>query len=329
MNGRLWLLGLSFASLGVLTPRWGESQAPAPYPALGEEVHVAYSAPSGCPGEAAFLSEVRKRIGASLETQRGGPTRTIDVTVTKTLGQYRARIEFTDPEGRPIARSIRGERCETVVVGIALVTALAIEARVDELMSGSESMSSTKLPQLPNTPPAPSSSKPGGPNIGFAVRAGVATGVGPEPALGLGGFFDIAIGPTRIALGVDSFHTETLQSGRRATFDLLAARADVCPLVLFDSVRKKPTFAFALRACAVLSAGRLHGAGHVAPPLVETATEGAHLTVDVVFLDLQLVGLIPLNRHRFYFRSPAGDATFHTVPPLSAGASIALGLRFR
>jgi hypothetical protein len=350
--------------MALLVARWAGSQT-VPDASRGEEVRLAYSAPAECPDEAAFLAKVHKRIGAAWQSRRGGPTRVIQVTVTNAERTYRARIDFVDLEGgRPIARAIQGDRCETVVDGIALVTALAIDARIEESLDRSEPAESTLATSLPAAssavqpsaapvasepspvretlaPPA-SSRAPGSPSLTFAARASVATGVGPRPALGYGGFFDLGIGSVGLGIGADFFRTGTIeQGGRSADFDLFAVRADVCPLALLGAESRGGTVAPALRGCAVLSAGRLHGTGHRAPPLVEAASDGAtffvapgaalrpELTLGVVYLELELVALIPLNQHRFFFNSPAGEVPIHTVPPLAAGASFGLGLRFR
>src|SRR5206468_3701736 len=107
------------ALLGALIARSGASQAEAPHAAAAEKVRLEYSSTaSDCPDETAFISEVRKRAGGPWEADAGVSARTIHVRVTSKGGKYRAEIDFTDPDGHPIVRAIRGEHCDTVVEGI-------------------------------------------------------------------------------------------------------------------------------------------------------------------------------------------------------------------
>src|SRR5262249_27848031 len=112
--------------------------AAGPPPPARERITLAYSAPSECPGTDTFHDEVRSRVADGWEAAPGELARRITITVAKRGERYVASIEFRNPQGQNVARSVAGQNCEDVVNGIALVTALAIESRVDEALEESE-----------------------------------------------------------------------------------------------------------------------------------------------------------------------------------------------
>src|SRR5262249_15501112 len=154
----------------------------------------------------------------------------------------------------------------------------AIEARLDESLGQSEpaespsprASASASATASAAPSPAPSAAAPEPPRVAsrtqsssviVAARASTVTGIGPRLALGLGAFVDFGVGPLRLALGVDYLRTGTVEKNdRSADFDLLAARADLCPFPLFAS-QDEAAVGTATYLCGALSAGRLHGAG--------------------------------------------------------------------
>lgn len=113
-----------------------EEQAASP---AGEKVRLVYRGYEGCPDAGAFRAAVAQRVAASdWEASPGELARRIDVVVARAGDAYVATIELLDADGHRLRRAVRGRDCGDVVNGIALVTALAIESRIDEAFEQSE-----------------------------------------------------------------------------------------------------------------------------------------------------------------------------------------------
>ena len=104
----------------------------------GEKVRLAYRGLSECPDAAAFRAAVARRLTGAWEASPGELARQIDIVVSRVDDGYVATIALLDAEGQRLRRAVRGRDCGDVVNGIALVTALAIESRIDEAVESSE-----------------------------------------------------------------------------------------------------------------------------------------------------------------------------------------------
>jgi hypothetical protein len=362
--------GLLWGAVAFLTAHnipWAHSQtggAPSSptAPAAGEKVRIHYDAPPECPNLEAFLTEVRSRLGAEWEAAPNELARTIYVIVSRQGPKYLGRIEFVDAREQRITRAIFGEKCETVVEGVALVTVLAIQARVEEALSHSKPVASAaEGPEKPESPggtkpaaatgtqrretpsksprtsrsPVPTSRKAAAISLHSGARGSVATGIGPSAALGAGLFFGAEIGKVTVRAGFDwrqtGIHTA---DGLKSRFRLLSGRGDVCPF----RVEWAPKLTFF--PCASLEVGSLQGEGFNDPPRVVNSKRGSTLwltpgaelgialSLSPVFFELQAQGGVPLNQHRFFYATGSGTATAHRVPFYTLGGNIGIGVRF-
>ncbi len=338
------------AALVLLARHASAEDVPAPGQSP-EKVRLLYQAPQECPAAADFVGEVRSRLGSAWEAGEGELARIITVKVEKRAERYVAELEFTDSAGQKITRAVSGMDCAVVADGMALVTSLAIQARVDEALSQSEAVESSAPERKPEAaltpakeaPPAPAPEQgrkePAPTTTTLAVQAGamagVRTGIGPALAFGAGGFFGVVWNRVTLELGFDWFAADTQESSSYpAEFQLLAAELDVCPLS-HDLVRN-----LELTACALGEVGALSGEGVVGGAIVEgeEATKlwlapGAlarlQLLLDPLLVRLEGSGRFPLLLHKFHVESASGPQKIHEVPPFSLGAAIGLGVRFQ
>ena len=321
-----------------------------------ERVHVTYRAPPECPGEEAFLSDVRARIGRQWEAAPGEAARAIDVTVTVTGLRSVGRIDFVDSGGRHVSRTVSGEKCADVVTGIALVTALAIEARVPDV---AEAEPTEPLPNEP-TPeaaqPAPASApvkKPAEPpaaakrvsaprssasvtpvHVDLGVAGAAISDVGPGPAFG--GRVVAGLGWRKgpdVRFGVEYLTaTATLadHGGVSVETYTLGGRLSACPFAfpLGASARALP--------CAGLAAGIAHAATRASAALAATGAGNppyvapfAELRFDVAFSKLFVEAS---GEVRFVVDPPTyglepPHEPLYRVPVVAAGGCLGVGLR--
>jgi hypothetical protein len=310
-----------------------------------EAVRLEYRAPGGCPDERAFFELVRSRTESARFARPDEIARTLHVSVEVGVAQTIARMRYVDAQGNEITREVPGESCKEVVEGMALVAALAIEARVAPRTSAAtgstppprpraERASKTRKPAQEGARPAPErleatvSSRW---DIGLELQGG--TGPSPEPLLGLGAFADLrpqgAEWTARLTLELSSSEAEA--QGGQVEFQRLAARIDACPLLI------EPSRSLALLACGGLEGGRLRGQGvksrRIAEPEEAAILWAAALLLARAQLDIQELLVLeargefsaPLVRHRFVLERPRFEV--HEIPWLGWG--LALGIAFR
>ena len=269
--------------------------------------------------------------------------RTFAVRVAAEPAGYAGSVEFLDETGTSVSRRVRGEQCDEVVTSLALITALALEARLEpepEALATPESpMASVPAPPPVPPPPKPRESRwERDSGQGPSARVGVSGGYGVPLeafALGLLGQLDWARGNSPIAaLRLRAHYAESEHEieARYANLRLLGLEASVCP----QGLRFEP---FALYGCAAFDIGSLRARGVQSPELpfpgsstILWVAVGAELRLawqpDAPFW-LELNGQLgtPLVKHTFMFRSPAAEA-FRVEPGLAAGAGIVSGVRF-
>ena len=90
-----------------------------------ESLRIDYGAPDACPSESEFRALVASKVRASDRL----PEHVFRVRIDK---DNLAVLTFEDAEGRPIERRLRGANCKESTTAIALVTALAIDAWVEQ-----------------------------------------------------------------------------------------------------------------------------------------------------------------------------------------------------
>jgi hypothetical protein len=309
-----------------------------------------YEAPRDCPAVDAYLTQVEQRLGPNWESALEQLAPRVNIEITLVAARYRGALEFVTERGERISRTVSGAVCAEVVDSIALMTALAVQARIVEPAEPPEKRESPNQPL--STAPAAKLRSPAATDlvarsrtvaaasstgsklhVRLGGRASITSGVGPEIALGPGAFAVLELGKARLGLAADLFNSAEVQARiARADFRLASARLDACPwsFELGGSATLEP--------CAAGELGSLRVAPHPNPPAVTVAepkavTWGAlDLLGRLVFrlrpfvIVVELVGRLPLRHERFYVGSR--EQIVFQIPTISAGASAGLGLQF-
>lgn len=331
-----------------------EPPAEPPPSAAPERITLVYRAPADCPGAGTFHDEVRSRVTGDWEAAPGELARRITVTVTLRDDRYVAAIEFLNPQGEDVTRSVAGNKCEDVVNGIALVTALAIESRVEEALQQSEPAPPPAAPSAAKTAPvaAPAPSPSGPPvastrpaaaphvaprandsvHLRFGAASVTSTGVGPDAAFGPALFATVEFAGPRLGLSGAALWSGLVHTGGvPAHFQRLTARADGCPVALGNR-------SLSFEPCAFMELGALRGSGENTTQVVGTkggsslwAAPGliARLLgrLDPVVLLLELDGGVPLSRQRFGVVTGGTAESSFKVPAVVFGGELGAGVR--
>ena len=327
------------AAAGVTTDA---AASPEVAPSL-DRIALVYTAPAECPQDAAFRAAVRERASGDWEAQPGELARRIDVSVTRSGERYVAGIVFLNAAGERISRSLSGQSCEDVVNGIALVTALAIQSRVEEALAQSEPEPPKPAPKNPVPVPVHTAAAPAHPavqpspvretfvRVGAAARA--ASGTGPGPSFGPLLFGALEWRRVRLGLALSGLWApQVTQSGVSAHYRRLSARIDGCPYAV-----GRGTLTF--EPCAFFEAGSLHGQGEPGSSLASTTGGGSPWLVPGVLLrllarfepvvvSLELGGGAPLVRERFGVVSDGVEHTTFHVPAFVLDGALGGGIRW-
>jgi hypothetical protein len=319
---------------------------------------LSYDAPPECPNQAAFEEGVRSRLPAASQEQAGEAVIAIDVRVTRGADGYRAIVEVPAANGRRATRTVSGKSCENVVRGSALVTALALEARVAD-DAPSESASAEPAPTSPPSPPSPApppasrpapvrpvtaiapsppkeraTSEPATFEILLGVRGSSTAGVAPGVAFGLGVFAGVRYRALGVALGIESARSGRVRSeGVPAEYSLDCARLEAgLSLALSPPLELEGLVSF---EGGVLGAEALPD-----PPIVVDGTHGSaawwapgvagrlRVSARPVFVSAEVFGRAPLVRERFFVDIDGERRVAHTVPYFSVGGALMAGARF-
>ena len=324
----LWALGATLSTTGAQA---GDSS-----------VRLEYRAPAaGCPGDAAFRSEVEQRLDHARLAETKELARTYRIDIDADGERFVARLEFTDADGAQASRELTAPTCDEAARAIALVAALAIEERVvkeEEAARAAPSPPDVPKPeQAPllqstprATPPRPSARPP---RFGVIAELGVEHGFAPRTAPRVSAAFESSFGELALRAGLAWASTGPVDvDGGSATFALYTLRLQGCPwrLSLTDSV--------ALRPCAGFDAGFVHAAGRRSARIVDPkSTTELWLAPQAIgrlewspdpSLGLELQGALgaPLTRPEFFLEKP--EFTVHSVPALSWGAGASVIGRF-
>jgi hypothetical protein len=311
-------------------------------PARAEDtpMRIAYSAPADCPDEGAFVERVRERVTLARFAEPGEMARTFRVTVQAKSKRSVARVEFVDADGQRVSRTIGADTCDEVVNAIALVTALAMDARAGGKPLAPESpagVSPAPTPAPAPTRPAPEPDARRGPQRAARWDAGsgldVATAYAPTAAFGLRLFAEHA--PSFFSLRATAMHADSGNvdvDGGSARFRFWGGRLEGCPLRLALGKQLEAV------PCAGLDAGALDAKGlpgsGISSPKRATELWLAAVVVGRVVLEIDRMLLVeaqadarfPVLRHEFYLETPERDV--HSVPAIGVGASLGVGLRF-
>ena len=306
-------------------------------------VRIEYRAADGCPDQAAFFEELGSRMRRARFAAPDEIARTVRVTiVAEDQSRYRARVEFTDVDGRKVSREVQGENCEEAADGIALITALAIDARA----KASESESPAPQPKSGSRPalephsaaPAPSEpvrAEPASlPHADVGIGLFVTSAAAPELLLGISGFvgagFDRA-GPSFRLTVMHALSRRVELGAEHAKFQLTFGRAEACPLsfVISERLETEP--------CAAIDVGRLVGEGVDSPVITEPETAEVFwlcpsalgrlrfILGDFLLLELSAELGVPLYQEEFLLNG----REVYVVPAVRFGGAFSVGYRFQ
>ncbi|HTQ04865.1 MAG TPA: hypothetical protein VMI54_13460 [Polyangiaceae bacterium] len=325
-----------------------------------ERIALVYSAPAECPDASTFHDEVRARVSGDWEAAPDEVARRISVTVNRRGERYVAAIAFLNPQGDEVTRSVAGQKCDDVVNGMALVTALAIESRVEEALSQSEpeaapeplaepvpkGASAPKSEPIPAAPArfrhpagpeprAPARAAPArtsGAHVRFGAASVTSTGVGPDAAFGPALFATLELAGPRFGLSGAALWSGLVHTGGvPARFRRLSARADGCPFAVGSR-------AVAFEPCAFMELGSLYGQGESNARLASTKGGSSLWAVpgllarfvghiDPVVLVLDFDGAVPLSRERFGVVTAGARQSSFREPAVVFGGELGAGFR--
>ncbi len=276
---------LVLACLGFVLqdpPARADPSTPARAPALRLE----YAAPGNCPTEADFEAGVLART-AFARFANEGDAQAVRVVVRPTGVTYAGHLSIVGRSGRVSERDVEDTLCSDVVDALALVTALAVDpnatltlpARAGQASSppllappldasSPESPAPPTAPASPSPTPAPAESRvaPRGPTPASAPRwaggAGASfttiAGIAPDALAGGGVFGEIESRSRGILAPSVRLLVFAAENGvfraRTASFVLVAARPDVCPVRLGSRD-------LSIRACVGADVGALYAEG--------------------------------------------------------------------
>jgi hypothetical protein len=327
---------LAIVSLALLPNRLPASQEPPPTdapvapdsnaqpvePSL--DVPVTYQASPPCPDRVTFLNEVRRRIE---DSTAAAEVESIAVEIAQRAKRFDGRLVLKDHSGDKSTRSINGENCEEVASALALITALALQAKLpsepEEPIAAEPA--AEKEPPTPSAPQPPASQ---GLRFELDAQFGAASAYAPNPSLTLRAFVGALTNHAlfRIGLGYAT-SAGTRRSLGDADFALLAARADICALL-------DDTNALTVGLCGSFELGYLRAAGTDSGVL--DARKGGTLWAapgllgllryapsPAFRLELGAGAQFPLYREQFIFRLANGtDDEIHRIPGVGWLASL-------
>jgi hypothetical protein len=342
--------------LGLASAAW---LGPRPV-AAAENVRLDYRAPVECPDAPVFIERVRNRVPSARMAEPEELAREVAIVVALDEEGYMARLDFVDVHGETITRTLTGKTCDEVVSGIALVTALSLEAQHQPSQDGAAAATAPPVdapsaapspPEEPVTATPPSATEPelapkSEPAVrrrrakrpGFRHGAGVGGGsaryLAPGTPLVFDGVFRLAhtsyAGSARA--GFRSWTSNATVGGRSANFLGYTASVEGCPL---SWPRVGP---IRLEPCLGTTLGVLEGRGERTEELQVTdsarifwadARGIARLRLAVTKL-VELEGQgelgVPLRTHRFLFQNP--EQTVFEVPRVGLGWRAGVMLHF-
>lgn len=285
-----------------------------------EAERPSYVVPTGCPPAAGFWDEVRAR---SLVVGSSTATLDVRVTVTASSAGYAGSVRVAG--GAP--RALHAGACEDLMRGLALVTAMLVDAEPPP--SGPESPVAVAADR-----PAPRARTPSAPavqGLQLAVGVGAALGLGhvPGAALVVPIFAELHWpgGPSlRAALRRAAGEAAPLPGGVVA-YAWTAGRVELCPAELD------------LGLGVVVACGQVEGGLLAAEPrdlrdatpsrdawlAVGAAVRARAEVVAPLFVEAGVAVSVPVLRSR-YLLVPAYEV--YTTPSVAADVELAAGVRF-
>ena len=238
------------------------------------------------PGGERVAARVWERSTRARAALPGEFARAFRVTLALDADGSVGRVDFVDAEGAPVTRSVRGASCDEVASGIALVTALAIDARTEPGVSDATPAASPPARATPIMAPAPlaaspptrpvTTSAPSRAQLTAGIGGGYVGWLGPGGGVGVDVFVAAALSERGPALRLSGLHV--LASGsagaRAARFRAWGGRVDVCPLTAVTGV-------FFFQPCGGVDFGSLQASGVKSAAL---RTEGREAALDALLI---------------------------------------------
>jgi hypothetical protein len=258
---------------GLLLLSPGAQAEPSAPPVVAEPVVFEVDSPTGCTDAAAFLRAVQARTRRVRESEGGAGERRFKLSVRPFAAGFEGRLSVVAGEREGGERRIGAPTCHEVVAALALIAALAIDPDTLTAPVGSFSEPAAPSPDVPNTPAEtrPPPSADGRAPVGTRVpvvrdipiegrstprespspatfAAGVSFGANADPARPL--VFPTGALVTELSLDARRVLSPRFRLGARAslpasvtsasgfaTFTLIGARAEGCPVTLTLTAR--------------------------------------------------------------------------------------------
>jgi hypothetical protein len=316
--------------------------------AENDPVRLEYTASPGCPDASVLRAEVQKRLKNGRLAREGELARAFRIHIDVTPERALAHMDFVDADGREAKRDVSAPSCDEALRAIALVAALAIEARAEkaQAQAGATPRPSPRPTGAPRgghaEPPTPITralprQAPERPlfRFGFGPMLGANSGFAPKPALELALALELRTDDALFAgwaAIADSGPTDA--QGGTAKYRLYTLGAEGCPVAL------RAGAGFALRPCLGLDAGLVHAAGEKGGP-IDTPNSTTEPWISALVLgrvelapDPRLVLVLqggpgfPLIRQQFTIDLQHREQDVYDVPQLIWRVGVGLLARF-
>jgi hypothetical protein len=310
---------------------WSTSALAAP---PGQPFRLEYWAEGHCPDAIEFARQIQTRAPRLRPAEGDEPALGFYAELVERPGSATGRLTARTPDGREVAREVRGATCDDVVAALALIAALAADPSqpVAAPASGAAEVHPATpvrrhvrddLPVEDLEPPDPALRWTFGVGGGLSFDSSIA----PSPGYGLGVEFD-AEGKGGSVLR-PLFALSAIRAAA-ASFTWLAFRGTVCPLRWPEAT---PLF---IRPCLFLDAGELEGNvsldGTSRGQSKSWFAAGGFARVEALadeVLSFQLDGGVTAALKRDTFDAGSGGGNAFRVPPSGILGRIGLSYRFQ
>jgi hypothetical protein len=325
--------------------------APTAVVAADEAVRFEYRAPPGvCPSQSEFTAMVRARTSRWHLADAGESARTFVVEVSADAQGTRGRLSIVGVEHDESERELAGPGCDTVVNGIALMTALAIDP---EASTGAVVVPAA-APSVEQPPPARPPAVPASTSIESRWQTAVGGGLGavtlfPELAPSAHAFMEVSrlrrvsLSPSVRAQVAYARSPLAGTPSSHAQLDWIDAGLSACPW-LFQLAGPPPddrlvAAGLYVQPCFSASLGMIRGVGVDVPHAqsrdamwldVGALVRVRWLMGELWFLSVEGGTAFPLLHPAFHVdaTSPSPPLGVYTTPLAVAVASASVGVRF-
>lgn len=285
-----------------------------------------YDPAAGCPDASWLRSAVAGRLTRARLAETGELARTFRVTVANEGGRSRASLEFVDSDGRKASREVDAESCEQALDAIAVVSAIAMDARAEREQAGATAAAPSAEPSpappevvVPSPPLREPTREEASLRFGFGVAGGVEHGYAPSlaPFAAVVTDLELRVVSFRGAVSYSDSGPVAADSGS-ARYRKVTLRPEGCPAAW------SVTAELGLRPCVFGEGGLVQAAGLEGPRIVDPRSTtvpwvagGALGRVELephagLRFDLSASLGVPVIRHEFVLENP--DASVHRVP---------------